>query len=458
MLLPRTSYILIFGLGRSGLSMARFLAAKGYAIKATDMDNGKKIYAKELQGLGIDTQIGFHDQDTFNQAGAIVVSPGIPLDTPCLLQAKAGNVPLFGDLDIFSQYNQTPVVAITGTNGKTTVTTLVRDMLEASGITTFMGGNIGTPLVDYLMAKKPARVVVAEISSFQLDLARKFTPEIAVLLNISPDHLDRYEDMAGYCRSKWSVFKHQAKTDVAIINADIPDPCQIRPDPASQVYEFSSTPGTRITRGAKVKNQAIHLILPKRFLDHPVKIDCTDLVQVPGTHNLENMAAAALASLCAGGDITGISWALNHFRGLPHRLTFVKEINGIRFYNDSKATNVDAVIRALACFNQKVVLILGGREKDTDFTRLLPALKQVKQIIALGESARHIADVCSQVCKVNMVPDMKAAVKCALDAARPGEVVLLSPACASFDMYENYAARGNDFCALVNNPELMHHG
>jgi UDP-N-acetylmuramoylalanine--D-glutamate ligase len=456
--LPRTSYILVLGLGRSGLSMARFLAAKGYQVRATDMDDAKTTHARELHGLGIDTQIGFHDQRTFNQAGAIVASPGIPLNIPHLLQAKEKGVPIFGDLDIFSQYNRTPVVAITGTNGKTTVTTLVRDMLTASGISTFMGGNIGIPLVDYLMAPEPVRMVVAEISSFQLDLASDFTPETAVLLNLSSDHLDRYEDMAGYCRSKWSIFKNQTHNHAAIINADIPEAFRTRPNPVSWVYEFSSRIGSHITRGARVEEQAIHLILPERFNDQPVRLDCKNRVQVPGIHNLENMAAAALAALCAGGDITGISAALKNFKGLPHRLAFVKEINGIRFYNDSKATNIDAVIRALACFDQKIVLILGGREKDTDFTRLLPAVTHVKQIIALGEAAGHIADVLSPVCCVNTVSSMSKAVTAAMDAARSGDVVLLSPACASFDMYDNYAARGDDFTALVNQLELMHHG
>jgi UDP-N-acetylmuramoylalanine--D-glutamate ligase len=321
-----------------------------------------------------------------------------------------------------------------------------------------MGGNIGTPLVEYLMAPAKARMVVAEISSFQLDLARNFTPDIAVLLNISPDHLDRYEDMAGYCRSKWSIFKNQTAGHTAIINADISDAFQIRPHLSSRIYEFSSTPGTRIDRGAKVENRMIHLILPELFPDCQVILDDKDPVQIPGIHNLENMAAAALACLCAGGNLTGISFALKEFKGLPHRLTFVDTINGIRFYNDSKATNVDAVLRALACFDETIILILGGREKDTDFTLLLPAIRQVGQIIALGEAADHITDLFSPECGVIRVPDMKTAVTEAFKSARPGDVVLLSPACASFDMYDNYAARGDDFTARVRELTGGSHG
>lgn len=456
--LPRTSYILIFGLGRSGFSMARFLAAKGYTVKATDKDPAKKTLAPELHRLGIDTQIGFHDADTFIRAGAIVVSPGIPLNHPDLQQAHAAGVPLFGDLDIFNMYNKTPVVAITGTNGKTTVTTLVRDMLEASGISTFMGGNIGTPLVEYLLSGTPARMVVAEISSFQLDLARNFTPDIAVLLNISPDHLDRYKGMDEYCRSKWSIFRHQTSAHTAIVNADMTDICPARPKPASRILEFSSTPETLIHQGAKVENQTIFLNLPETGVSHPAQINCENRVKVPGIHNLENIAAAALATLCAGGTLPGILAAVRAFNGLPHRLTFVSEIKGIQFYNDSKATNTDAVIRALNCFTQPVVLILGGREKDTDFMLLKPALKAVRQLIAMGEAAEHIHELFSRDFPVKRVPDMKAAVTMAHAAAKPGDVVLLSPACASFDMFENYAARGDAFTRHVRELEMRSHG
>ncbi len=458
MRLPRTSYILICGLGRSGLSMARFLAAKGFQVKATDKDADTKVHEPELHHLGIDTQIGYHDPETFAGAGAIVVSPGIPLTMPYLMQARTAGVPLLGDLDIFTSYNKTPVVAITGTNGKTTVTTLVRNMLEASGISTFMGGNIGTPLVDCLMTGSTAQVVAAEISSFQLDLARHFKPEIAVLLNISPDHLDRYENMADYCRSKWSIFKNQTSAHTAIVNADMDDNCQIRPRPASRILAFSSNPEARIHQGARILNQSIFLTLPELSAGHTRPIDCQNLVRIPGIHNLENIAAAALAVLCAGGNVPGILAAVKAFNGLPHRLTFVAEINGIQFYNDSKATNTDAVIRALNCFTKPVVLILGGREKDTDFTLLRPYLKQVKQIIAMGEAADHIHDLFAKNFRVKRVPNMKTAVTGAHAAAQPGDIVLLSPACASFDMFENYAARGDAFACHVQELEMKRHG
>ncbi len=453
------SYTLVLGLGRSGLSMARFLAAKGYAVKATDIDPAAAKNAKELNRLGIDTQIGFHDQNTFNRADAIVVSPGIPLNMPLVQKAVSLGVPLLGDLDIFYRYNKTPMVAITGTNGKTTVTTLVRDILIASGIPTFMGGNIGTPLVEYLMNPEPSQVVVAEISSFQLDLARHFAPETAVLLNLAPDHLDRYESMADYARSKWSIFRNQAPTHTAIINAGISDTFCARPGLAAGVYEFSSNSGHTIIKGARIVDQAIDLILPEKFADRPVRIDCQNLKNLPGTHNLENIAAAALAGLSAGANPGAIASAVTAFTPLPHRMAFVARINDIQFYNDSKATNTDAVIRALEFFENRVVLILGGRKKDTDFALLLSAVKtKVVQIIAMGEAAQDIVRVFSKVCKVTCVSGMKQAVKDAFDAARPADVVLLSPACASFDMYDSYGDRGDDFIFCVTELEHRYNG
>jgi UDP-N-acetylmuramoylalanine--D-glutamate ligase len=331
-------------------------------------------------------------------------------------------------------------------------------MLEASGISTFMGGNIGTPLVDFLMTGSTAQVVVAEISSFQLDLARHFKPEIAVLLNISPDHLDRYEGMDEYCRSKWSIFKNQTSAHTAIVNANMNGDCQVQPRPASRILEFSADPDARIHQGARIINQTILLNLPELPAGRSTSIDCQTLVRIPGIHNLENIAAAALAALCAGGNDTGIIEAVRAFDGLPHRLTFVAEIDGIQFYNDSKATNTDAVIRALNCFTKPVVLILGGREKDTDFTLLRPALEPVRQIIAMGEAADHIHDLFAQNFRLKRVSDMKTAVTEAHAAAQPGDIVLLSPACASFDMFENYAARGDAFTRHVRELEMRHHG
>ena len=450
-------YYLVVGLGRSGLSMACFLHWKGKEVIATDIDSSKKEAATFLNDLGIKTQIGFHDQEIFDNAHAIIVSPGIPLDNAFIETSAQKGTPITGELDIFTLYNKTPVIAITGTNGKTTVTTLIRDMLEASGISTFMGGNIGIPLVEYLMEDRDVDVIVAEISSFQLDLSKNFKPDVAILLNVAEDHLDRYESIQDYARSKWGIFKNQTNDDKAVINQAIEGFDIWTHTISSKISGFSSLPGScfRESSGknssfcpeALVLEESIQLMTEKGL----EKINISGLNELPGIHNKENIAAAALATLIANGSIKGISQALTKFKNLPHRMAFVRKINKITFYNDSKATNVDAVIRALESFKKNIILILGGREKSTNFSQLIPwVTKSVNQIIAIGEATSHIKDTFKNICRVIPAKSMEAAVISAHEAACTGDIVLLSPACASFDWYENYGARGDDFIAIVN--------
>ncbi len=449
------TYYLVVGLGRSGLSTAKFLHSKGFGVKATDIDPARKILEPELNELGIETQVGFHDQETFDRASCLVVSPGIPLEIPHIKKARAKGVKITGELDIFARYNTTPVVAITGTNGKTTTTTLIRDMLESSGVSTFMGGNIGTPLLDYLMKNSPVQVVVAEISSFQLDLAHEFHPQVAVLLNLAPDHLDRYPDFSAYEESKWSIFKNQTPEDHAIINRDIPGFDARRPTIVAGLYPFSSDSLTGTRAGAAVEGNRVCLAMGQDAGERTVEIPCQDLEGLPGPHNRENLAAAALASLCRGATLKGILSSLTRFKGLPHRISLVREINQVKFYNDSKATNTGAVIRALETFahdcpRKNIILILGGREKGEDFSVLIPAInKWVRLILAMGEAAPHIQKTFGPVCPVEEQGTMAHAVLASFRAGRPGDVVLLSPACASFDMYDNYEQRGDDFVRRV---------
>ncbi|MBU0972937.1 MAG: UDP-N-acetylmuramoyl-L-alanine--D-glutamate ligase, partial [Proteobacteria bacterium] len=257
----KKSYYLVVGLGSSGLSMARFLHSVGRHVVATEIDKSKSGEERLLKDLGIRTQLGFHDQETFDRAEAIVVSPGIPLDMVYLKAAAGKGVPIMGELDIFSHYNTAPVIAITGTNGKTTTTTLIRDMLEASGISTFMGGNIGTPLVEHLMAEQKADLIVAEISSFQLDLASNFKPEFALLLNVTEDHLDRYDGFDGYTESKWKIFKNQTFHDNAIINQAIEGFETRISRIASRIFSFSSRPESQTLReGARICGDKIILM------------------------------------------------------------------------------------------------------------------------------------------------------------------------------------------------------
>ncbi|MBC8439074.1 MAG: UDP-N-acetylmuramoyl-L-alanine--D-glutamate ligase [Deltaproteobacteria bacterium] len=445
-------YFLVIGLGASGISMAKFLRSKGKTIIATDIDASKTKIAQELNGLGIKTEIGFHDQKTFNLASVMVPSPGIPKTNKFIKTAFDLGVGITGELDIFTRYNDLPVIAITGTNGKTTTTTLINDILKSCGYTPFVGGNIGTPLVDHLMNKGKTDVIVAEISSFQLDISRQFRPDVGVLLNISQDHLDRYENYQEYESSKWSIFKHQKPSDKAVINKSINKFDALSKQLKSEIFTFSSDKDFLINCNARIDSKSIKIIT--RELNYTIKTN--QLKELQGTHNKENVAAAVLACLALGADINEIVKGLETFKNLPHRMEFIKTIDGISFYNDSKGTNTDAVIRAINCFEKNIILILGGREKGTDFSLLTNDIQHsVKTIIAMGECRTLIKDTFKNICPVLEVHTMKEAVQTAFntafkdDAGEPA-IVLLSPACASFDMYKNYAHRGNDFVTLVN--------
>ncbi len=425
--------------------MARFLNARGRQVIATDIDASRTKEAAQLNALGIKTQIGSHDQETFNRAQVIIPSPGIPLTVPYIRNAAAVGVAIKGELDIFSQYNTTPVIAITGTNGKTTTTTLAGQMAQASGQKCFVGGNIGTPLVEYLMTDQKADLVVAEISTYQLDLAKDFKPAVGVLLNISEDHLDRYPNFQAYVDAKWGLFANQTPADTAVINIEIERAVNRASAIDSKIFGFSSA--SKVTSGAEIKGHEIRI-----HTDQVTQTIRTEKIKgLPGTHNRENIAAAALAVLAAGGTTTGIEQALQAFVPLAHRISFVKEVDGVQFFNDSKATNTDAVLRALDAFDAEIILILGGREKNTDFGQLITGVKpRVKAIMAIGEARVHIQETFETICQVTPCSSMAEAVTTAREAGTPGDIVLLSPACASFDMYTNYEERGHDFVAQVN--------
>ncbi len=449
------SYFLVIGLGASGLSMAKFLHSKGEHVIATDIDASRTEAEEQLQALGIQTQIGFHDQETFNRAGIMIPSPGIPLTNTYIRTASTKGVAIQGELDIFSAYNSLPIIAITGTNGKTTTTSLIGQMLTSCGMAPFVGGNIGTPLVDQLMDKIDCDIIVAEVSSFQLDLSSRFKPDVGILLNISHDHLDRYENYHAYETSKWRIFKKQSHSDTAIINPSINGFGRRTQKLSSTIFTFSSGKNDSDHWGARIGTSEIKLNMPH----NQMTIETGKFKALQGRHNQENMAAAILACLSVGADVNGLIKGLETFKTLSHRVEFVKEINGVRFYNDSKATNTDAVICAINCFEHNIILILGGREKGTDFSQLLEHVqKSVKTIIAIGESTRHINETFINICQVFNAQSMKDAVRTAHDIAVTGDTVLLSPACASFDMYENYSQRGEDFITHVTAIGNEHHG
>ncbi len=432
------NYTLIVGMGKTGNAIADFLNAQGENIVITDLDASKTNETEIFIKKGIKAEIGFHNIKSFKNARRIIVSPGVPLTLNELKEARKAGIPITGELDIISELIDIPILAITGTNGKTTVTTLLGDMLKASGLNPFVCGNIGTPIINYLSNNKKADIIVAEISSFQLDTANKFQPDIAVLLNIAEDHLDRYKSFDDYAESKWSIFKNQTKNQYAIINKQINNIDKKTENIKSEILYFNEQNNTNGNEYNAIINS-----------DHiNIKGSNIDLTKskLKGTHNKENIAAASLATLAAKGSINGIKKGLENFTPLPHRVEFVDSINGIDFYNDSKATNPDAVKRAIEYFDQNILLIMGGQEKDTDFACLKTAMgTKIKNLIVMGDAKDKIADTFSNICKIIHADSMKDAVTIAYKNGEAGDIILLSPGCASFDMYNSYSQRGFDF-------------
>ncbi|MBF0199729.1 MAG: UDP-N-acetylmuramoyl-L-alanine--D-glutamate ligase [Desulfamplus sp.] len=493
---PMDKNIVVAGLGRSGRAAAVYLKKQGFEVTATDIDPAKQEEARLLEAFGIHTETGFHNIETFENAGLIVVSPGIPITGDHFKRAMELGIPIRGELDLACELIKEPVIAITGTNGKTTVTTMISDMLKASGKKVFTGGNIGTPLISYLDQDERADVVVIEVSSFQLDTAINFKPHVALLLNITEDHLNRYPDFNAYGASKWSIFAHQEKEGWAIVNGAMDLQEKFLEGLTPRLCLFNKCRrnyNVRASIWSMTDQKNIHI----NFQDHENfnfngverpdfpkgenanfqgvgNLETTGKTEESGTlsinisgsnlkgkHNRENMEAAALAALCAGATIRGIETALQEFHGLPHRTSYVATINGVDFYNDSKATNTDAVVRAIEAFDTPIILIMGGEEKCTDFSILIPLLQnstregfspsRVKQIVAMGASREKIKNSLQVTgTPLCLVDNMAQAVKAACGFALPGDTVLLSPACASFDMYTSYAHRGDDFIHHVN--------
>ena len=444
--------IVVVGLARSGLAAAHFLKSRDARVTVTDRASESALgpFAAEARQLGIGLELGGHRPETFEHADLIVISPGVPHTLTLLQEARQRGVAVIGEVELASRFIDVPIVAVSGTNGKTTVTELLGRMLAASGRKAFVGGNIGNPLIEIAGRDADLDVIVAEISSFQLDTIETFRPSVALLLNISPDHLDRYADLQAYCRSKGRLFQNQVATDFAICNGDDPMVQEQCRDIRSRRLDFYSRPPEhgRPESGAIIAPGRIEVCIPGLSEGH---IDLSRMTLI-GPHNRENVAAAVLAALAAGGTLEGIQKGLDGFQGLAHRIEHVRTVRDVQFINDSKATNVDAVIRALECFDRQVVLIMGGRNKGYDFTALFDHVhKRVKKLIVIGEAGDEIMSAIGRAPAqgAEKAATLDQAVLRAFEVAQAGETVLLSPACASFDMFGSYAERGEKFRQLV---------
>jgi UDP-N-acetylmuramoylalanine--D-glutamate ligase len=440
--------VLVVGLGKSGLAAALFLRRRGAQVTVSDIRSAEAL-AKEIPALieaGIMVEAGGHGLLTFRRQDLIVVSPGVPLDTPELAQVKSFGLPVIGELELAARFLKGHTLAVTGSNGKTTTTTLLGEILEASGLPTLVGGNIGVPVVALIEQSNDETWSVLEVSSFQLESTEQFHPDIAVILNITPDHLDRHGSFENYARAKERIFAAQTAEDCLVLNADNTHAADAASRAAARIYWFSIehpvTQGAFLEQGFVVfragENAATEKIIPARAI--PLK----------GTHNVENVLAAVCAARLAGVEADVIRRAIENFRAVEHRLEYVATRNRVEFYNDSKATNVDATAKAVASFSGGIHLILGGKDKNSDYTQLSELLRErVSAVYTIGSAAAKIESHLRGVVSIHSCETLDKAVHVAASAARPGEVVLLAPACSSFDQFENYEERGRVFKQLV---------
>ncbi|CUS87683.1 UDP-N-acetylmuramoyl-L-alanine--D-glutamate ligase [Candidatus Kryptobacter tengchongensis] len=441
--------ISVIGGARSGLAVAKLLKKLGADVLISDMKNIEEIkYVKfttdELSSLGIRYEFGGHSEKVYD-CDFMVISPGVPSNAPVVKRAIELGVKVWSEIEVASWFCRAPIVAVTGTNGKTTTTSLIGHIFKTAGFKTIVAGNIGTPFSDFALDATEDSVVVLEVSSFQLDHIESFKPKVAVLLNITPDHLDRYDSFGDYVISKFRIFKNQKEDDFAVYNYDdeIVQPYVEGLD----VVKLPFSVVEKLPCGAFIEDD--HIVLS--YKNKKEKILEMRELKIRGIHNVYNSLAAALAARAMEVKDEIIRESLRSFEGVEHRLEFVREINGVKFINDSKATNVNSLWYALESFDEPIILIAGGRDKGNDYSKVYDLVKRkVKLIIAIGESREKIYNEFKNLTKVVKVDSMDEAVKKAYEEANPGDVVLLSPACASFDMFRDYEHRGEVFKKLVN--------
>lgn len=437
--------VLIVGLGVSGRAVCTLLRSRGAEVTATDIRQ-RADFNGALDGLetsGCTLRLGEHSVEDFIGADRVIVSPGIPLDIEPLVEARRRGVEIIGELEWAWRQVELPSIAVTGTNGKTTTTALIGEMMKRAGKKAFVGGNIGTPLSEWLLAGEDVEALVLEVSSFQLDTATRFSPDVGVLLNVTEDHLDRYDSFEAYADSKFSVFQRQNARGFAVINGGDPV-CRKRiPELHGTVLVFSTSDPAA---NARVVNNRVRVALPGK---EPFEL-ALDSTKLTGAHNRENIMAASLAAAAMDVSPAAIQAAIDGFAGLPHRMEWVRSWHGVDFYNDSKGTNVGAVVKALEGFDRPVLLLLGGKDKLGSYEPLVEHLRRTgKAIFAYGDAGPKIYEALRQSIPARLFPDLEAAFREAVGRASTGDVVLLSPACSSFDQYESYGQRGNHFRKLA---------
>jgi len=437
--------VLVVGLARTGVATALFCAAHNAIVTATESRPESELgdAPVNLRTAGVKLELGGHTEKTYLAQDLIIPSPGVPADDPFLRTARSKGITIWSEIELAYRFLEGKLIGITGSNGKTTTTTLIHHILKSADYPAILAGNVGTPLISCVDGMNSRTVTVVELSSFQLELIEKFRPDIGVFLNLTPDHLDRHKTMEAYGVAKARIFQNQTELDAAVVNAD--DPVAVRYTPKKpQVFWFSRQ--KPVTLGACLHGENI-------VVTHHGKEDFVmkqSEIPLAGAHNLENVLAAVTATRLTGVDAPGIAKAVKSFAGVEHRLEFVAEIGGVRYYNDSKATNVDATLKALDAFAGRILIILGGKDKGSDYTVLQKPLRE-KVILGLliGAAADKIESQISGSVAVERAGTVERAVEIASQAAQPGDIVVLAPACASFDQFQNYEHRGRVFKQLV---------
>lgn len=443
-------HVLVIGLGKSGKAASLKLKDLGANVLASDISESEDMMklADELREKGISVSLGKQEESLLRRIDIIVVSPGVPSKVPVLKAAEKLNIPVWSEIELAYKLTNKPIIAITGTNGKTTTTTLIGEIFRAAGKKVAVAGNIGVPLV-MAVDDPDIETLIVEVSSFQLDTIKDFRPNVAVLLNITEDHLDWHPDFEDYVRSKSRLFSNQQDSDFAILNLDDRIIQSLVPEIKANIIGTSKQ---KSEKGIFIDGDRIVAKLPgvKAGSEDNIDICGVGELKIRGSHNLDNVMAATGVCLVAGIDRAIIRNAVTSFPGLEHRIEYVATVNGVDYFNDSKATNVDATVKALTAFDGSIILLVGGRNKGNDFKPLAQSLnEQVKAVIGFGESGREILGAITANIYLEYAETVEKAVKLASKLAQPGQVVLFSPSCASFDAFRSYAHRGEVFKRAV---------
>jgi len=437
--------ITVIGLGKTGIATVRFLAGQGARVTVTDekpLSEWKDVLS-EFEHLHADLEIGSYGPDSLSRTDMVIPSPGVPPFNEIISEAARRKIPILSEIELAWRFLKRPMIAITGTNGKTTTTHLMGEILKKMGKKVSVGGNIGNPMIAYVEGKQDDDYVVVEVSSFQLQWVHNFRPFISILLNTTCDHVNYHGTFEAYCQAKERIFENQTAGDLAILNADDGRSDLLSKRIAARIRYFSSS--STLNDGMFLHGDSLVYCTDGKKEEYPLA-----MVKIPGRHNIENVMAAVIAARECGCSPDAIIRAVGNFKGMPHRIEFVGEKNSVAFYDDSKGTNVGAVMRALETFSRPIILLMGGRDKEGDFETLTPHLKEkVKELLLFGEARDRINTLIGGVVRTTQVTTLKEAIEMAWQYSSAGDVVLLSPGCASFDEFSDYQARGRFFKEVV---------